>query len=169
MVMPTQGHHTIPVVIDRDFSPEMKQEVKNAIKEWNLSLNGNISLFVISEDFNMEVSMIETIIQTHGIMILSVSPEGVVFRNIDDGNLGAKVDAIGGTTVYLLQGRATVERAKRLTMHEIGHILGAQHRDGTLMDPSLRHATPCIDQETIEQVAQYQNLNAKTMNYCRQE
>jgi len=156
----------IPIVVDEVFSSKEQHEIQIAVEEWNVALNGNIKLEVVNWTFDMEPDLLSKMMKI-GIVILSVSPDGSVMRSVDDGNLGAKVDEIGGHVIYLLKGRATLPRIKLVTEHELGHVLGAEHQEGTLMDPVYKRVSSCIDHETIKQIAKYNNLNPDTMNWCQ--
>lgn len=163
-----RGTKTRIVMIDKMFSKEEQQQILRAIDEWNVALNKTIDLKVVDVDFDMEVGKLTRIMNEDGIVILSVSPYGDVMKFVDDGNIGGKVDKIGGNVVYLLQGRATLDKINVITKHELGHALGAEHTEHGLMRG--RYApNPCIDKGAVEQVATFNGLNVNKMNYCVQK
>jgi hypothetical protein len=95
------------------------------------------------------------------VIILEV-PEGA---GICTDHAYACVRGIGGlwedsslpTHVYLVKGRYE-GRAKGVIMHELGHLLGLEHLDGTLMqgnwDPEIAHAAwECPDMVSVARFA----------------
>ena len=78
----------------------------------------------------------------------------------------ACADRLGGHWIYLVRGRWTTD-PRGVMLHEIGHVLGAQHLGGTLMAPNLitgRYS--CPDLETVIQVAAYQRANLTLFSWC---
>jgi hypothetical protein len=49
---------TIPVYIDKTFSSDDKTSIDNAINQWNYVLNDQMSLRVVSYDFDMEPNIL---------------------------------------------------------------------------------------------------------------
>jgi hypothetical protein len=83
-----------------------------------------------------------------------------------DGLTIACANAIGGNTTYLRRGRYE-KRTKEIVMHEFGHVLGAQHVQGTLMDATYDdHLYACPDVTTVAQVAAYNKLNLAQLSWC---
>jgi predicted Zn-dependent protease len=78
----------------------------------------------------------------------------------------ACTNTIGGNIVYMRKGR--YEKAvKWITLHEWGHVYGAQHVVGTLMNPTWEKLnTECPDIVTVAQVAAYNHLNLATLSWC---
>ena len=73
---------------------------------------------------------------------------------------------LGGDRISMVRGR--YERyARKIALHEIGHLLGAQHIQGTLMqasyDPGGYH---CPDLITVAQVAAWNHVNLEMLSYC---
>jgi predicted Zn-dependent protease len=158
----------IPVAIDINFSPEQKQQLQAAISEWNYSLNGQMRLDIYVDHFNMETDTISYIYNARGFMILLVSRYGSVMFNLSDENRAISTGVGNGHEIYFLKEKVALDRIKPVAMHEIGHILGAYHRPTGLMrheDDPVAHS--CIDYETIKQVAEYNGLDAETMNWCQ--
>ena len=68
--------------------------------------------------------------------------------------------------VSLVKGR--YERGTTvILMHEIGHVLGAQHVPGTLMHEHYdRGMTPCPDKTTVAQVAAWAHIPLVLLGWC---
>lgn len=154
-------------MIDKDFTPVELKEIIRAVNEWNRALNKEMTLNVVDISFDMEPSKIEECLKENGIMILKVPSYGTVMHLVDDGTIGAKTDSIGGHVIYLLSDRITDKSVFAFTLHEIGHVLGAEHTEAGLMHPRYSPSKNyCVDKEAINQVASFNGLDAKRLNYC---
>ena len=52
--------------------------------------------------------------------------------------------------------------------HELGHAFGAQHADGTLMDPFWKQrGYTCPDRETVLQVAAWNRIDEDQVSWCK--
>lgn len=73
---------------------------------------------------------------------------------------------LGGRTVWMRKG--LYERdTKGILLHELGHVLGAQHVPGTLMHSTwTRNRYVCPDATTVAQVAAYQRLPIELLRWC---
>lgn len=80
-------------------------------------------------------------------------------------NALACTTGLGEGTVYMIKGRYEGDPMGVL-LHEIGHALGAQHLDGTLMSPDYHRHYDCPDEETVLQVAAYQHVALTAMRWC---
>jgi hypothetical protein len=78
----------------------------------------------------------------------------------------AWVNEIGGNRVYMKRGRYERD-VEGILLHELGHALGAQHIEGTLMarvwEPG---AYVCPDSVTVAQVAAHHGINLDTLTWC---
>lgn len=55
-----------------------------------------------------------------------------------------------------------------ILQHELGHALGAQHADGTLMDPYWHpRGYTCPDRETVLQVAAWNRIDEDQLSWCK--
>lgn len=82
-----------------------------------------------------------------------------------DGNPLACADGLGGTVVTLVPGKYEHDRTAIL-LHELGHILGAQHVEGTLMSSTYAGHYTCPDIYTVLQVSSYQKANLTEFSWC---
>jgi hypothetical protein len=159
----------IPIWIDADFGLADQVAIGDAVQAWNHTLNGYAVLQIVDSNFRMEPSKI----------VLQVKQGGWLFLKINQDNPivpappapGEKVlgftNMLGGTHLYLIRERLQNEDVFGITLHEISHLLGAVHRGEKLMHPSYtRVRYQCVDRETMQQVAEYQHLDAKHLNYC---
>lgn len=163
----------IPIAIDVSFSQAEQKELTTAINAWNAALNGKIKLAIYSTTFDMEEATLSYIYNANGWFLLKVSRFGNVMWNVDtDGKTIAMTDHIGseGHIIYFLKERATVDRLKNIALHELAHLLGAQHTSSGLMHheyDTLQFA--CIDKGTAQQIANYNGLDVNGMNWCEKK
>jgi len=163
-----QASRIIPVAIDIQFSPAEQRQLEQALQEWNKSFNGQMQFSVYTNHFNMEDSTISYIYNAGGLMLLSVSKLGNVMMNLDDGTVAITSHVGTGHEIYFLKEKVGLDRMKKVALHELGHALGAYHTPTGLMQHVYNaEAYSCIDYTTVQQVAQYQHLNAETMNWCQ--
>lgn len=174
----------IPVYIDTNFSKEDKVSIQKSISEWNNSLNGQIIIQIQSFDFDMEPYKIEEILHNKGWMILQTSikhggiPDEEQYKQCmkekqkDCYHTIAWADKLGGSTIKIVKERVNLDTLYYITLHEIGHLLGAEHVEDkrSLM---YAHFTSdsylCIDFQTVAQVAVFNQLNVSGLNYCIRE
>jgi hypothetical protein len=77
----------------------------------------------------------------------------------------ACADVLGGHEVYLVSGRYEADPVNILT-HELGHLFGAQHVDGTLMNPTYGGRWTCPDVTTVVQVAAWYRISLVPLSWC---
>lgn len=79
----------------------------------------------------------------------------------------AWADKIGGDTIFLVRGRYE-SFPIGIMMHEIGHVLGAQHFGETLMHPQKDVIYySCPDHVTVSQVAAWNHVNLAGLRWCK--
>lgn len=80
--------------------------------------------------------------------------------------VAAWVSSLGGRTVNLVRGHYE-DIAEKIVLHEMGHALGAQHVDGTLMHPVRDEVMlPCPDVTTVAQVAAWNKVDLRVLGWC---
>jgi hypothetical protein len=159
----------IPIWMDGDFGTADQVAIRDAVSAWNHALNGYVVLQVVDNNFRMEPSKI----------VLQVRQGGWLFLKIKEDNpiipappvVGEKVvgftNMVGGSHLYIIRERLYNEDVFGIALHEMGHLLGASHRGDKLMHPQYtRVRYQCVDKETMQQVAEYQHLDAEHLNYC---
>jgi hypothetical protein len=169
----TPPKRIIPIWVDDSFGDADDVSIQAALDQWTYALNGYIQFDVRSYHFQMQDSVLTHIQHADGWVFLKVDSNNK-FINYQDrvyghpGNLIlACTDKIGGNTLYIIRDRMINSQVSDITMHEIGHLLGADHQNGGLMDPAPNENNArCIDLGTLKQVAAYQHLDYHLMNYC---
>jgi hypothetical protein len=170
-VPPYTGTHTIiPVVVDKNFSPQDKTSIDNAINSWNYVLNGYMVMMVESYNFDMEVDVLKSVLARDGIVILKVYSDSSL---IPGKYTLAWANDIGGNKIWVVRDRFYLPDTYPIMLHELGHILGAEHEEDIpqnqnfLMFPHYeRGKYNCIDGRAMQKVARYQLLFMDRLNYC---
>ena len=73
-----------------------------------------------------------------------------------------------GREIKLYRGRYEIDPLS-ITLHEIGHALGARHMPGTMMnDEIIYFKYRCPDAATVAQVAIANGIDPSTLSWCRQ-
>lgn len=82
------------------------------------------------------------------------------------GNALGWTRCVGCREVFLARGK--YERDVRgVLLHELGHVLGAQHVPGTLMNATYdRHVYECPDAATVAQVAAWHRVDIDLLSWC---
>jgi hypothetical protein len=157
---------TYPVYVDKRLSGD-DVEIDAAIAAWNYALNGKMALTVVDWSFDMDPTEQQEAISRNGFLILRIDGDNPTIPDSAPGywTLGF-VPAIGNHWIYLVRQRVDYRRIKYLTMHEIGHALGARHRQSGLMSRYYNSGYKCVDYLTVEQVAAYMGWDVGGMNYC---
>ena len=164
---------TINVWIDKDFGEADQLAIDDAIMQWNYALNGYVVLKVVSTKFDMEPEIIRTVLNGGGWLLLKIREPNPM---IDDGPTQngkpkfytlAWANQIGGNRVYFIRNRIKGEWMTGIALHELGHLLGAEHDDVYLMQPHFNWEDyRCVDYEALKRVAAYQHLPLGRLNYC---
>lgn len=169
----------IPIYVDRTFGEQDKLAIDNAINQWNYALNQQMVLQVVSYQFDMEPSLIIKAQQDHAFMFLKVDnkapgipddvPEDKCRRMPKCQLTLAWADKIGGTTVKVVRNRIGDDDLEYVMLHEIGHLLYLKHVKNPNMlmyDAYSKYSALCIDQDSVQKVANTYNLEYAYMNYC---
>jgi hypothetical protein len=82
-----------------------------------------------------------------------------------EGDHLACANALGGHIISMIRGAYEGDPAGVLA-HELGHILGAQHVEGTLMSAHYQRGQLCPDLITVTQVAAYQHAPLTQFSWC---
>lgn len=157
----------IPIYIDYTFGEEDRLKMDEGIQQWNYALNGNIKLTVISWDYHNKKETNQKIADDDGIIIIYLTSRDIWKKNYKVTTL-AFADQVPGHYIYFIRDRIQKPAdMKPILMHEIGHVLGAKHRKRYLMTETFHSQEwQCVDYETLKQVADVQEFDMKTGNYC---
>lgn len=167
----------IPVYIDQDFGQEDRMEMQKAIDQWNFALNGYIRIIIADRPFDMSTSAIEEVQLTQGWTFMKIKNDNpmIIDHNTDPDKPKyftlAFCNKIGGDKTWFVRDRFFDENQLReVTIHEIGHLLGASHNGKYLMSPHYNvDDYQCIDKATMLQVSGYINIPLANLNYCLYE
>lgn len=129
---------------------DARPELEDAVHAWAYALRGYETLAVGSGPYcSIDVAEID---------------EADVMRWCSDRTaIGCAV--IGGYRVWLVRGRYELI-ARGVLLHELGHVFGAQHLDGTLMRPRYERDYSCPDVYTMLQVAAYAHEDLTRFSWC---
>lgn len=180
-VAKTKQYHwqrTIPVYVSHQFTEGDKVAIRDAVDAWNNVLNGHVSIQIKNEEFfaNRDAD-IQTALAlkeaNEGWILLKMDHDNPALADeIEDGDgVLAFVNRLGssGHLMFVLGDRIGSKDLKSILLHEMGHLLGAQHVSArSLMYPSygIYANYRCIDKITVAQVSNYQHIPIEEMNYC---
>jgi predicted Zn-dependent protease len=162
--------HIIPVYIEESFTLKDKGSIISAIDSWNKSLNGYIVLKVESTEFKLNAASKVKAQSDESYLILKLYSSNEMIVKRDEGTdfvtLGL-ANKVGGNWMYIIRDRLGDDDITPIAMHELAHLLGADHTDRYLMNRTyIRTQYKCIDADTIKQVADKWMLPMKKLNYC---
>lgn len=158
----------VPIYIDKDFDSNDLESISKAIKQWNYVLNGYIELEVMTTQFNMSPLVIKEAQAGNGWIILKINHDSkLVHDNVPGRVTLAYCDEVGGYLMYIIRDRLEADDIYYITMHELGHLLGADHTvDGLMYFTYDKEKYRCIDYRAVVEVARHNFLVADRMNYC---
>ncbi len=153
------------VWIDNSFDDVDRASITQAVMTWNRSLNGYITLLPVDKnicqdrpDMPRDIDWVVTKVDP-GSNSLAKATEGQI-------TLGT-ADFVGGHNIFLARDSMATEDVYYVSLHEIGHLLGAEHKGLRLMFPTYtQDGFHCIDYLTAWQVSGHYNIPVTNMNYC---
>ena len=159
------------IYLDSAFGDADAVAIQDALDRWRYALNGYLDFKTIAVDVvHGSLDPLKEANSGKAWIFLKIDSQNplVVFHDKPEVKSLAFVEKIGGNTLYLVRDRVNNENVRGVIMHEVGHLLGAEHRrDENLMQPLYDDAnSQCIDKETLQQVAEYQHIPTENMNYC---
>ncbi len=162
----------VPVWIDKQFTAEHRAAIHDAFSQWNTALNGYENFTIVSDAFDMEPSTLDQVVSTgQGLIVLRRSTHDDIMVLLPDGVLGwVDTDMQSEAHVLNLVEDAIGNRdLVSIAMHEIGHTLRLPHLPvkHTLMYPSYRYGSPCVDQFTVQTLATVRGWEWHALNFCR--
>lgn len=158
-----------PVYIDKNFGSADQLSIANAVDQWNYALNGHLKLVIVDHTFDMQDDRLRAAIKRDAFLILRINSSNPLIPTVEPQHwaLGF-TPSLGNHWVYLVRDRLENEDVEFITMHEIGHALGAGHTSSGLMYKEYSPDTyRCIDFLAVQQVARYQHWDVATLNYCQ--
>lgn len=142
----------IAAIVCVDVSPRQWSQVSEAVEAWNEALRLWQPLIVVQQkpDVNCDFT-IQEIEPDPGKSITVL----------------ASTAGLGIGRIQLYRGRYEVDPFG-ITLHEMGHALGARHLKGTLMDPTLAVGVyRCPDVATVLQVSYANSVDPDILSWCR--
>lgn len=160
--------------IDNSFGDADAVEIQAGLDRWTFALNGYMTFETQEFDVvNSSLEPYQECFEGKAWCFIKINHTSNMLIGRDHPEAGTHVlafcDRIGGHLLYYVRDRVDNNQMKGLTMHEIGHLLGAHHidEDSDLMAPMFTiQNTQCIDQHTLEQVAVWNHFPIDNMNYC---
>lgn len=136
-------------VICLDVSEKSKPEIIRAIDVWNVALQNWIKFLPTEETSTGSCDVLITEVATSDVPLAL-----------------AWTSKVGGNIIYLIKGRYELD-AFGVVLHEMGHVLGAQHIHGTLMNETYdKKLYTCPDAITIAQVAAWNKVSLDILKWC---
>lgn len=159
---------TVPIWVDKNFGEADQLTIADAIAAWNYTLNGYIKLEIVDTNFDMEIDKIVSQVNQNGWLFMRINGLNPLIPSNDKGYWTiAFVERIGGHHLYLVRDRLNNADVFGVTLHEIGHLLGAGHVGDHLMYPHYTAAGyQCVDLVSMQAVAAYQHLDWTQLNFC---
>jgi Matrixin len=169
-----------PVYIDNSFGEADKVAIGRALEQWNFAFNSNARFQLESDKFDMSQEGVLRQVQDGKAFVIFkvngnnpiVDASDAIVRQYKPGASGKDLSwgfttSVGDHKIYLVRDRMGNGDVFYITMHELGHALGAQHTaDGLMYKFYSPERFQCVDRLAIEQVALYHHWDDRTVNYC---
>lgn len=153
------------VWIDNTFDDDDRASITDALGAWNKSLNGYITLLPVSNTLCQDRPEMPRDIDW---VVTKVDPGSNSLAKAIEGQITlGTADFVGGHNIFLARDSMNPEDVYYVSLHEIGHLLGADHKGAQLMYPTYtQDGFHCIDYLTVWQVASHYNIPVTNVNYC---
>src|ERR1700676_658396 len=113
----------IAIQVDKTFTADNKKWIADAVREWNLTLNGYMRFDIVSYNFDMQPEELKK----DELFIMKVKSDSDLIP-IAHSNTGmAWINTLGGKWMWVIEDRIYQERMIGVVMHELGHHLGVEH------------------------------------------
>lgn len=160
---------TISVYVDQNFTFFENKAIDRAIQEWNHTLNGQLNLQIQEPNIKINSKVIND--QSKFFVVKSVVVEpGSINKTayypapLEAGNAYGYADK---NVAYIFRDRFVASYMYGVVLHELGHLLGADHKgDGLMATEFDRDKMKCVDFDTIEQVTKVWHLPMQKMHHC---
>lgn len=134
-----------------------------------MNLFGYLVLKIASTEFKLDRQTIRLAEDGKAYLILKTYSSNPIISSRDHGNyvtLGL-ANKVNGNWLWIVRDRLGDSDITTVTMHELGHLLGAEHTVRYLMSPDYSKIEyQCIDRSAIVQVADRWNLPMSKLSYC---
>ena len=154
----------VPVYIT-DAYPDVRRELIGAVSEWNNALNSHIVL-VVSPDDIVDFRRAQ---EENAIVIKMVSVGEPMLANAHLSGAMGLTDIWGtkipAAVIYIVN-TLSPKTARHILLHELGHTMGADDKDYSLMQLHYSVEYCCIDKDTMMQVANANGWDIRSLNWC---
>jgi hypothetical protein len=77
---------------------------------------------------------------------------------------------VRGKYIYVIPERLKKEWEMGVIMHEIGHLMGVEHMEGTLMSAYFNKVPMiCLDYGVMKAVGEKWGIGIERLNYCKRK
>jgi hypothetical protein len=174
----------IPVWVDARFTPVQDQQIAAAIAEWNLVLNGWVKIVLMTHSepgidqhphdypttfrtWEAGQTLQKSAEQSGDGWVIYAAHQGDKMLDDTTPEMIAFVRGPGQHYIVIITDRLGTKSLKNIVMHEMAHLLGAQH----VSNPSLESnyydgRNDCIDKITVAQVASTLRIPLAQLSYC---
>ena len=159
----------MPILVDLAFDNQDVIIINAAIAQWNYALNGWLHLHIVGYVFVDDAEL--TKYHSGWLFVKALSTDKLTIMHDKEQKPGYHalgfVNDIGGNQLFIIRERLDNEQVLGILLHEIGHLLGAQHDEAGLMVQYYNEIDyQCIDENTIKEIAVHEKLPVATLNYC---
>jgi hypothetical protein len=148
--------------VEDEFSGEDKAAISAAVGHWNFALNGYVKIEIVSLTYKFG-----DVIGPDDWTIVKIDHSNGKIKDGKRWRQLAFADKVGGKHLWIVRDRIKDSWMVGIVLHELGHLLGASHEGKDLMQPHfVENGYVCVDEETLKQVAQHQQIPFKKLNFC---
>ena len=149
------------IELDERFTQEEINQISIGMEDWNWSIYNK--KLVLLYGFDMSDMRIQHHMEIGSWLILKVDNNWENKPMDRDGIfVPAWSNAIGGDKIFIIGDRVPIKDMRGVIVHELGHLLGARHVEGGIMNGIYVGYVGCVDKKAAEQVG-----DIDKMNYCK--
>lgn len=148
--------------VEKEFTDVDKASIATAVGHWNFALNGYVRIEIVDLEYKFG-----DVLGADDWTIVKIDHFNEKVKDRKKWRKLAFADRIGGQHLWIVRDRIQDGWMVGIILHEIGHLLGASHEGKDLMQPHfVENGYVCVDEETLKQVAQHQQIPFKKLNFC---
>lgn len=157
---------TMCVDVDGGFFPYETKHILDAFREWSKAVDGQLEfrIFVGPKRNSFQYKQCIASEKTASIVVMRAVEPAIWADHNSDTTLGLA----GYGIIWLIPSNIHPSSltVKCVAMHEIGHILGIEHKPAGLMKEAIGHRDCCLDKVIVEEVAERYVLSKENLHYC---